>query len=268
VPTSTRRITLRRPDRCTECGCQLAVGARAIWDSGARLACCLDCGDSWSGTADVRDSVAGASAQREYERRRDARKARQRARYGAIGGFAASISAGPQHERAWARGAEGEAKLARVLEQRAAAHGVVLLHDRCLPGSRANIDHIAIGRAGVFVIDAKRYSGHIAVERRGGLLRPRTSHLMVGGRDKTNLVDGVLSQADLVRSLLAPHAVPVVPVLCFVDGDWPLMVRLEAQGVPIVRPRQAAKLCWADGPLDAARVQQVADDLARRLPAA
>jgi hypothetical protein len=172
---------------------------------------------------------------------------------------------------AWDRGAEGERKLARMLEQRTADHGVVLLHDRRVPGSRANIDHIAIGRPGVFVIDAKRYSGRIAVERRGGLLSPRTSHLIVGGRDQTKLVDGVLAQAEVVSAALvaAGHAaVPVLPVLCFVDGDWPFMPRLEVRGVPIIWPRQTAKLCCGDGPLNPASVETVADEIARRLPAA
>jgi hypothetical protein len=123
----------------------------------------------------------------------------------------------------------------------------------------------------VFVIDAKRYSGRISVEWRGGLLRPRTSHLIVGGRDKTKLVDGVLAQAEVVSTVLvaAGHeAVPVLPVLCFVDGDWPFMPRLEVQGVPIVWPRETAKLCRGDGPLDLASVEAVAEAIARRLPAA
>jgi hypothetical protein len=267
MASATRQITLRRPDRCAACSSELAVGERAIWDPTARQSVCLACEQPQP----ERRSVPGASAARKHERLRDARKARARERYGALGAAAATINSGPQHERAWARGAEGEAKLARTLEQRTADHGVVLLHDRRVPGSRANIDHIAISRPGVLVIDAKRYSGRIAVERRGGLLSPRTSHLIVGGRDQTKLVDGVLAQAEVVSAALvaAGHAaVPVLPVLCFVDGDWPFMPRLEVRGVPIIWPRQTAKLCCGDGPLNPASVETVADEIARRLPAA
>ena len=242
------------------------MGELATWDPERRQVRCLTCGAS-----EPAQSTAGASARREAERLREARIARKRARYGALGGMAATLSSGPQHERAWARGAEGEEKLGQVLEERTAGHGVVLLHDRRTPGSRANIDHIAVGRPGVFVIDAKRYSGRINVEHRGGLLRPRTSHLIVGGRDKTRLVDGALAQAEVVRALLtaAGHeGVPVQPVLCFVDGDWPLMARLAVRGVPILWPRNAAKLCRAEGPLDASRVESVAAELRRQLPAA
>ena len=264
MAAAARHITLRRPDRCAECSSELAAGERAIWDNRAREARCLSC-ESWSGSI---SSVAGASATREYERRREARKAGTRERYGPLGGVAAALSPESQGERNWARGAEGEVQLTRTLEKRAAGHGVALLHDRRVPGSRANIDHIAVGRPGVFVIDAKRYSGRIAVERRGGLLRRRTSHLIVGGRDKTELVDGVLAQAEVVSAALADAAIPVLPVLCFVDGDWPFMARLEVQGVPIVWPRRTAKLCRGDGPLDPASVEAVAGEIARRLPAA
>jgi hypothetical protein len=138
----------------------------------------------------------------------------------------------------------------------ASMRGVVVLHD-----------HIAVGPAGVTVIDAKRDRGRIAVECRGGLFRDRTEHLVVGGRDCTELVDGVIAQADAVRDLLAggPHnAVPVRAVLCFVDGDWPWSGELEVRGVPVVAPRRAAKLC-ATGDLPEAVVAEIADALHARL---
>jgi hypothetical protein len=188
-----------------------------------------------------------------------------------LGGIVLAISDEPQHQRAWARGAECELKLARNLGRWTAEHGVVLLDDRRMPRGRGNIDHLAVGPSGVTVIDAKRYRGRIAVEHRGGLLRAHTEHLMVGGRDKTNLVDGVLAQADAVRDVLRRRhlaTVPVRAVLCFVDGDWPLLARLEVRDVPILPPRRAAKLCRADGPLEPSEVRHLAYDLARLLPPA
>jgi hypothetical protein len=215
--------------------------------------------------------VAGVSARREYERRRSNRTVRVRERFGVLGGVVLAVSGEPQHQRAWARGAAGEVRLAGKLERWTADHGVVLLHDRRWPGTRGNLDHIAVGACGVIVIDAKRYCGRIAVEHRGGLLRPRSAHLRVGGREQTRLVDGVLAQADAVRRVLAggEHAtVPVRAVLCFVDGDWPLVGRLEVRGVPILPPKQTAKLCRAEGPLDPLAVKRLADELAGRLPPA
>ena len=134
----------------------------------------------------------------------------------------------------------------------ASAPGVVVLHE-----------NIAVGPAGVTVVDAKHYPGTIAVERRGGFFRDRTEHLVVGGRDCTALVDDVIAQAEAVSQALAggPHVVvPVRAVLCFVDGDWPWSGELEVRGVPVVSPRRAAKLC-ATGDVPAAVVTAIADAL-------
>ncbi len=79
-----------------------------------------------------------------------------------------------------------------------------VLHDRRIPGTRANIDHIVVCRAGVLVIDAKRYSGRPHLRTDGGPWYERTEKLMVGTRDHAALVDGVLRQVNRVRS--APSA--------------------------------------------------------------
>jgi len=74
----------------------------------------------------------------------------------------------------------------------------------------ANIDYIAVGRPGVFVIDAKRYySGRIDVERRRGLLRPGTFHLTVGGRDKTKLWMACARSRSRVASRAAPGCLTI-----------------------------------------------------------
>lgn len=267
MSSQTRRLKLRRPDTCANCARDLPAGEIAIWDRERREARCVACEPADA----VRESTAGGSARRVYERRRDRRESGTREKWGVLGGVAVALSTTPQHERAWARGAEGEERLAEILNSRTAEHGVVLLHDRRFPGGRANIDHLAVSRCGVFVIDAKRYTGRIAVERRGGLLSPRTSHLIIGGRDKTKLVDGVLGQAEVVRTVLVAagqETVPVQPVLAFIDGELPLLGRLEVRGVPILGPRQTAKLCCGEGSISPAMVEQIAGELARRLPAA
>ena len=273
VPSTARPLKLRRPDTCAVCAIPLPAGELAIWDAERRHARCIGCDPVPSPPAapPPERSEAGASARREYERRRANREAKVRERLGPLGGVVLAVSGEPQHQRAWARGAEGEVKLASKLEKWTAEHGVVLLHDRRVPTSRGNIDHIAIGPSGVTVIDAKRYRGRITVEHRGGLLRARTEHLRVGGREQTKLVDGVLAQAEAVRQLLegSEHdGVTVRAALCFVDGDWPLLGRLQVRDVPILPPRHAAKLCRAQGPLDPAQVERLAGELARRLPPA
>jgi hypothetical protein len=213
---------------------------------------------------DALRSTPGASARREYERRRDRREERFRQRFGQLAGPALFFADEPAHQTAWAKGALGEAKLAGKLERWTADAGVILLHDRRVLGSRANIDHIAVGAAGVLVIDAKRYKGRITVERRGGLFAERTEHLLVGGRDQSKLLDGIARQLKVVREIVA-SGIPVRGVLCFVDGDWPLFGTLQARGIPVLPPRKTARLCSAAGPLDAETVRAVATELGQAL---
>ncbi|UFN46782.1 NERD domain-containing protein [Nocardioides okcheonensis] len=113
-----------------------------------------------------------------------------------------------------------------------------VLHDRRMPGTRANIDHIAVTPSGVFVIDPKRYAGRPTLRVEGGILRPRTEKLLVGGRDRTKLVDGVLKQVDVVRSIVGTD-VPVTGVLCFIEADWPLIGgAFTTRGVDVLWPKK------------------------------
>ncbi|WP_235835772.1 nuclease-related domain-containing protein [Arthrobacter terricola] len=117
---------------------------------------------------------------------------------------------------------------------------VAVLHDRRIPGSKANIDHIAITPGGVWVIDAKRYKGRPELKIEGGILRPRLEKLLVGRRDCTKLVDGVLKQVDVVRDLIGD--VPVTGAMCFIDADWPLIGgAFSTRGVQVLWPKRLAK---------------------------
>jgi hypothetical protein len=254
------------------CKADLLAGTLAVWDPVRREARCLACErrpESVPPPPVLLESAPGSSAQREYERRRQRREDRVRARLGPLTGLALAVSGEPTHQRNWATGAKGEVKLAEKLERWTADAGIVLLHDRRVPGSRANIDHIAVGPSGVYVIDAKRYKGRIAVERRGGLFSERREHLLVRGSDRTKLVDGVLRQVEVVKRALGVHAdVPVHGVLCFVDGDWPLFGTLAVRGIPVLPPRKAADLCKTAGPLDRTAMRAIALALAAALPSA
>lgn len=141
-----------------------------------------------------------------------------------------------------------------------------LLHDRRIPRSRANIDHIAIARSGVWVVDAKRYKGKVAVSR------PLfgKAKLTIAGRDKSTLMDGLAKQVGLVSSVVAEMApsVPVHGALCFVDADLPMVGTLSFNGYPLLYPKALAKRMRADGPLDAEQLRAVAAGLARGFPPA
>ena len=57
------------------------------------------------------------------------------------------------HVDAWAIGAAGESKVGKRLEKLPSEYKV--FHDRKIPSSRANIDHIVVGPTGVFAIETK-----------------------------------------------------------------------------------------------------------------
>lgn len=116
--------------------------------------------------------------------------------------------------------------------------GIEVLHDRRVPGSKANIDHIVVGPAGVFVIDAKKYEGSIEIVDKGSWHRTDW-RLYVAGRDRTKLVDGVLGQVEVVRKVLGDEfaSVPVTGVLCFVGADWGWLMRSkQVKGVTALWP--------------------------------
>ncbi|MGA4506716.1 nuclease-related domain-containing protein [Propionibacteriaceae bacterium G1746] len=197
------------------------------------------------------DGVAGGSAADEFRRRHDARRERVQAEHPRIGNFLLAVFDDPPSTKAWSRGAAGENALGQVLEP-IAGPGLRVLHDRRIPGSRANIDHLVIGSSGVFVVDAKRYAGQrpqLRVE--GGVVRPRVEKLLVGGRDRSSLVGGMHKQVGLVRAALADRPqVPVHGVLCFVQAEWPLLGGdFSVEGVSVLWPQRLAQWVTNPGPL-------------------
>lgn len=257
-------IRLRYAGRC-RCGEAVAAGERAGYIRSERRVVCLHClADRQAGRADLSATaaevvvpplpgVAGGAARREYERRVAAREA-QLATRGRLVRWWASLGTEPQSTRAWALGALGEERVAECLRG-VSDRGVLALHDRRAPGRRSNIDHIAVGPAGVFVIDTKRYeNAEVRMRRVGGLFTPRRDELLVRGRVRTALVEGLARQVDAVRTVLDAstlESVQVMPVLCFVDGRLPLFTRQFRVGeTAVVGPRGLADLVTGPGPLD------------------
>lgn len=223
-----------------------------------------------------RPPEAGASARREYERRRAQREARARARLGGLGVMGARLLGEPQSTRAWRQGAESELEVAEQLARRLAGREALLLHDRRIPWrGRANIDHLAVGPGGVTVIDTKSARGRLELKR-GGLLA-RRELLLVNGRDRTHLVDALERQLAAVRTVLGelePELLGQVGLrgaLCYpqIDGLGVLgQLRMRSGTIAIDGPRGVAKLCRRRGPLSLADVALIAATLGRRLPPA
>jgi hypothetical protein len=207
---------------------------------------------------------AGASAAREHERRRDRREQRTRERHPHVGGLLLLLRDAPQHETAWQRGAAGERAVGKSLEQRVSDGSVVLLHDRRMPRSRANVDHLAVALSGVYVIDAKDYTGKVRVERPWF----GTPKLLVNGRDRTKIVDGLDRQVKAIRDAIDDPTIPVHGVLCFTKADIPIVFKETIRGHALLYRKALAKRLNADGPLDPATINTLARQLAAALPAA
>jgi hypothetical protein len=269
-------LALRRPDTCA-CGAALAVGEQAAWDRATRAVWCLPCAQAAPTAAaplpaesvPIELGVAGGSAQQEFARRHSRREDRIREAHPRLGGLILALSDDPQSTRAWQSGATGERKLGEKLVS--LGDSVIALHDRRVPKSRANIDHLVISPAGVYVIDAKRYwNAKIAVRRSGGFLRPVRTQLMVAGRDKTKLVEAMDWQLDAVRAALSDSAefadIPITAALCFIDAEFPLFGTMDINDVRIRGLGGTAKLVLAAGALNAQARAQLARHLATRLP--
>jgi hypothetical protein len=184
--------------------------------------------------------------------------------------LAVALSSQPQHERSWAQGAIGERDVARRLEKAFLGDDVELLHDRGIPGRRANIDHLVIAPGGVTVIDAKNVTGRIKVER-VGLPWKRRSELRIRGRTKTSLVEGVERQMQAVREALVDVglAADIRGCLCFTRRDeLPMFGKPEIRGIALVGYKRAIALARRPSDTDPCDVALVAEALRAGLPPA
>jgi hypothetical protein len=298
-----RELRLRYAGHCHNCGTALAAGTRARWDAGSRTIRCRDClpsgllrkGPPAAPTEFAEDDapqwgVAGASAQRQFDKQEGRRRARLRSRWvavallsavGAMGGavLAAALQAQaivfvvlgavlpvlrllatPQHIDAWRSGAVGEREVGARLDKLRRA-GVLTLHDRRIPGRRSNIDHIAVSPAGVFVIDTKNVAGKVSPARTG---------LRVAGRRRDEMVTVVQAQVAVVRQALGdqPMALDAVRgVLCFTRAELPWL-RPAPGGIALLNPRGLSRALRRPGSLSREQVHHIATLLAQRLPVA
>jgi hypothetical protein len=272
-------MRLRYAGSCRICGVQLPARAEAIYERTTKTVRCVSHDATTPidppavGAVDppvvdvVESGTAGASARREFERRKAKREERIRTKHPKLGGLILALSSERQSTTAWDTGAAGEERLGKGLD-RLASDTLRVLHDRRIPKSRANIDHVAVTASGVYVIDAKKYRGRPHLKIEGGLFRPRVERLIVGSRDCTKLVDGVLKQVDVVRGLLDDD-VPVHGVLCFVEADWPLIGgTFTTRGVQTLWPKKLYPKLQAEGPFTADAVAEIHLKLAHALRAA
>jgi hypothetical protein len=253
---------------CSRCGTALLRGEAAVWDRSSRSMHCVACpADEVSiEPAELGVGTGGASASREYERRMAKREVAARQKWGhRLGGFVLAATAPPATTRAWASGAEGEQKVAAFLGE---IPGVRALHDRRVPRTKGNIDHLVIAPSGLFVIDAKNHRGVVRIRDRGRFFRT-DERLYVGSRDCSELADGLAWQVEAVKVAVehVGSTADVRPVLCFVRAEWPLFrAPSEFRGVRLESLRSLPTLLAAAGPLDREAIDRLARELSSGFP--
>ena len=136
---------------------------------------------------------------------------------------------------AWRRGAVGERRTARLLGQ-LERHGWVVLHDLAVPGSQANIDHLAIGPGGVFVIDSKQYRGRLQLDGSGWLWH--------GRYPLAPALRAVSFEADQAAQVLPDPDVVVVPIVAVHGAQIP-WGKVVIHGVPVLPARRLPSLLYA-----------------------
>ncbi len=301
MPSAPRLIRLTRNGTCDQCRRGVVSGEMAWWTRGKPTVTCFGClpaagehrpqiaGTLGPAPSDVpRDhalaalvgasnrrsdsgddidlGTAGGSAMGEYQRRHRDREERIRERWGRLAGLVLALSEDPQSTRAWKRGSIGETKVAKTMAM-LDRDDIVVLHDRGVPGTRGNIDHLVICPAGVLVVDTKRYGGQVHTKDAGRLFGRRDLRLFVGRRDCTRLAAAMEWQVAAVRAAIEGNPTPVRPVLCFIDAEWPLFGGpREFQGVLIESDRSLRRRATEAGQLDFDGVRHMAMILAHRLP--
>jgi hypothetical protein len=133
---------------------------------------------------------------------------------------------------AWRRGAAGERRTARLLAAME-RQGWAVLHDLAVPGSAANIDHLAIGSGGVFVIDSK--------QRRGRLQLDTVGKLWHGRYPLAPTLGAVSWEADQAARVLPDPGVAGVPIVA-VHGAQVPWGKVVTDGVPVVAARRLPSL--------------------------
>lgn len=302
-----RLINLRYPGTCAICSASLPARTKAWWFAAIKQIVCTTCSPADAmpeppiapveppvaaaaeGAAEApalrppepADAApegalltmvgdAGASARREGSRRADRRERETLARHPRVGRLLLAVTDEPQSVRSWKKGAAGEEALGARLNELADERRVVL-HDRRVPGSRANIDHIVVAPTGILVIDAKHYGGQVERRNVGNIFR-KDVRVYVGPRDCTELVQGSEDQAEVVRDALSSLGfadVPARPVLCFIGAEWGLFASPFKVGhVLVTWPKFLCELIGAEDEVETVAIQEVARGVAAALPAA
>lgn len=157
------------------------------------------------------------------------------------------------YERAFRLGADGEERVGRVLDGWSERGAFAVLHDLVPIGKVGNVDHVAVGAAGVTVIDTKAWSGAVRV---------RSDGLWIGPHSHRRELAKLAGQVTAVRSVLDAAglgAMPVRGVLCLANENegCPADELLTIDDLGVGRPEVVGRLAGVGGPYDRAVIELV-----------
>ncbi|MGW2865612.1 nuclease-related domain-containing protein [Streptomyces sp. NPDC001205] len=113
-----------------------------------------------------------------------------------------------QDVRHWRQGAAGEQKTARLLRP-LARRGWTVLHDRAIPGSTANVDHLLLlpDGLGAVLVDTKTVNPRLRAR-----VTMRGTRVHVGGRNFARQAETVQWEAEQAAKALGVSVAPVVAI--------------------------------------------------------
>jgi hypothetical protein len=274
-------LVLRRDGVCDSCGATLLTGVKGQWNSATKKARCLEHGvitKTQVGAEEIimpepNRSTAGKSSKEKYGELHDVEEENIRKRYGRfkrLAEVAVILHDDSQRTRNWKVGSVGEEVVGGRLDLLAQELGFAVLHDRRRPPTKANIDHLVVTPAGVFVVDAKNYEGQIEV-RHPGWFSDDADQLFINGRNRTKIVDGVKKQVAQVESVLlnTEIQIPIFGILTFVVGPLHLfIVQEKISGIFLSTQRGIEKILRRPGPHSNAHIKATAKLLALKFPEA
>lgn len=267
LPTS---ITVRFAGTCSACMKALPKGAKAFYIRAAKCMVCVECtqlevslGLGLNGPGAGAARIADAASRRHAER--------LLAAYPMLGERLLENAKPPKQTKAWIRGADGERIVGKALDALVRDGRIEVLHDRVVPGTYSNFDHIVIGPRRITVIDAKHYQGAtIRIKKIGS-----TRALYVDGQDAGHLIDGVRAQQAKLSDMLGPEFEEVLEAsLAFVGANHGTLGTFGCRGVYCTTTKEvvarAAFSGWVPGnpklKFEADQRREIRDRIAAAFP--
>jgi hypothetical protein len=274
-------LVFRKEGICDFCHVTLPIGLKGQWNSTTKKVRCLEhsvivptqvlVGEL--GEQEHNLGTAGKSANVKHLELHAKEEENIRNRFGRfkrLAEVAVFLHDDSQKTVNWKVGSRGEEIVGALLDLLAQQEGFKVLHDRRRPPTNANIDHMVVTSAGVYVVDAKNYQGPIEV-RQPGWFSGDAPRLVINHRNQNKIVEGVKKQVSQVRLVLSKgHSeLPVFGVLTFVVGPMHLFIVPEQiSGVFLSTQRGVERIFRRPGPHSLDEIKATSNLLALKFPEA